>query len=221
MKEAIGLAVFAMITVFSIGMAVGRRMDAPVLTILLLFGMVSGWGIAHHDWVRQVQFQVPGFELFQTQINQIKDDALYEMKKSASAEREAIAALLATSEELRQKLSNEGKTAEDLTEAIKAAEEGLKDRELRTKETNEQMQVARDQLIAIQQNIAELSLALTRIIYLSLEAKDQYGQERAQVATQQIMDSLDDLVGLCITDPQARADFVRGVTSSLPPRQAK
>ncbi len=109
MKEAIGLAVFAMVTVFSIGMAVGRRIDAPVLTVLLLFGMVSGWGIAHHDWVRQVQFQVPGFELFQTQINQIKDDALYEMKKSASTEREAIAALLATSEELRQKLSNEGK----------------------------------------------------------------------------------------------------------------
>lgn len=221
MKEAIGLAVFAMMTVFSIGMAVGRRIHTPMLVILLLFGMASGWGIAHHDWIRHAQFQVPGFEMFQTQINQIKDDALYEMKKSAAAERDAIASLLATGEDIRQKLSTEGKAAEDMIEAVKAAEEILKARELSSRDASEQALAARDQMIAMQQNIAEISLALTRIIYLSLEARDQYGQERAQAAAQQIMDNLDDLVSLCIADPQARTDFVRGVTSSLPPRQGK
>jgi hypothetical protein len=220
MKEAIGLAVFAMVSVFSIGMAVGRRVNTPVLVVLLLFGMASGWGIAHHDWVRQLQFQVPGFDLFQTKLTQLREDALYEMKKSASAEREALSSLLADSEAIQQKLTTEGKSAEDLIETIRTAEDNLKEREQRFKEMAAQTQLARDQMVAVQQAVSELSLAFTRIVYLSLEARDQYGQERAQTATRQIMDSLDDLVSLCITDPQARADFVLGVTSSLPPRQA-
>jgi hypothetical protein len=128
---------------------------------------------------------------------------------------------MASSEDLRNKLGTEGKAAEDLIEAIRAAEEVLKERELRLREVCDAAQLARDQMIAAQQTISDLSLALTRIIYLSLEAKDQYGQERAQMATQQVMDSLDDVVGLSIADPQARIDFVRGVTSSLPPRQNK
>lgn len=219
MKEAIGLGVFAVVTLFSVGMAVGKRIQTPMLAVLLLFAMASGWGIAHHDWLRQAQFQVPGFDLFQSTIVRIREEAVYEMKKSVAAEREALASLLAASEEAREKLSNEGKAAEDLIEAVRSAEESLKERDLRLKELSETTLAARDEITVVHQAVAELSLALTRLIYLSLEARDQYGQERAQMATRQIMDSLDDLVGLSIPDPQARADFVRGVTSSLPPRQ--
>jgi septal ring factor EnvC (AmiA/AmiB activator) len=219
MKEGIGLAVFAMVSVFAIGMAVGKRIHTSILVVLLLFAMASGWGIAHHDWLRLAQFQVPGFELFQTRITQIREDALYEMKKSASAERETLASLLAASDETQQKLTSEGKAAEELVETIRTVEESLKERERQIKEMSDQAQTARDQMVAVQQTVSELALALTRILYLSLEAKDQYGQERAQTAIRQIMDSLDELVGLCITDPQGRADFVLGVTSSLPPRQ--
>lgn len=219
MKEGIGLAVFAMVSVFAIGMAVGKRIHTSMLVVLLLFGMASGWGIAQHDWLRHVQFQVPGFELFQARIAQIREDSLYEMKKSASAEREALSSLLEKSEEIQQRLATESKTADDLVETIRIVEENLKERERRINEMGDQTQTARDQMVAVQQAVSELSLALTRIVYLSLEAKDQYGQERSQMATRQIMDSLDELVSLSITDPQGRADFILGVTSSLPPRQ--
>lgn len=220
MKEAIGLAVFAMISVFAIGMAVGKRIHTTILVVLLLFAMASGWGIAHHDWLRHAQFQVPGFELFQARITQIREDALYEMKKSASAEREALSTLLAAGEETRQKLASDAKSAEDLAEALRGADESLREREMRIKEMSDQARTARDEMVTVQQAVSELSLALTRVIYLSLEAKDQYGQERAQTITRQIMDSMDDLVSLCIPDPQERANFVLGVTGSLPPRQS-
>ncbi len=219
MKEAIGLGVFAVVSFSAIGLAAVKRIQTPTLTVLLLFAMGSGWGIAHHDWLRQAQFQVPGFDLFRSTVTQIREEALYDMKTSIAAEREALASLLAAGEETRRKLNNELKTAEDLIEAVRGAEEGLRERDGRLKEWSEAALSARDEMVAVQQAVAELSLALTRLIYLSLEARDQYGQERAQMATRQIMDSLDELVGLSIPDPEARAEFVRGVTSSLPPRQ--
>jgi uncharacterized protein YhaN len=219
MKEVIGLLVFLTVAALAITLSVKKRTGNVLTAVLLVFSLVSGWGIANYDWIRKIEWQVPGFEPFQREVSAIKEDAVTDMCSQIEAQKESMAVLVSNAQEVHEDLGARKESMESLLEAINSLKENLVEQEQKAKELTERAEKMQAQLIAVHHASSELALLLARVTWLHLEARDEYGVERAQTAVQKIMDGLDDIVNLVILDPNEREAFISNVKSSLPPRQ--
>lgn len=230
MKEIVGLLAFMVISGSTITLAVMKRTGNALTAILLLFALLSGWGIANYDWIRNLQWQVPGFDVFQEQVLTTKEDAVGDICREVEAQKVSIGLLLSNATRTHEDfLSKATQTQEDLgiqkdsleslLIVIDDLEKSMRAQEQKAMELNDKAEKMQRQLIALHQASSELALLLTRVTWLQFEARDEYGVERAQAAVQKIMDELDVIVGLVLTDPKARKNFIAEVTQSLPPRQ--
>lgn len=219
MKEIVGLLVFLAIGAGAIILAVKDRIGNNLATILLIFSLVSGWGIANYDWLQRLEWQVPGFAPFQKRVQTIEEGAVRDIHSQAEAEKASINLLISSAKEAHEDLGARKESIESLLSAVAKLEESVKAQEQKATELNEKARKMEDELVAIHDASSQLALLLTRVTWLEFEANDEYGAERAQIAVQKIMDGLDEIVGLVIKDPKARQAYISDVMSSLPPRQ--
>jgi archaellum component FlaC len=205
MRETVALLVFLAIAGPAILLAIKKRIGNPLTVILLVFSLISGWGIANYDWVKKVQFQPPGLSDFQKQVAEIKQGAVDELKKEAEDGKESFKRL-ASSVELTGALVEKRKNEID----------GLADA---MNKSGEEMKAQEEKIEKINANFSELALLLTKVAWLQFQALGEPQSNRARAATQKIMDSLDEIVAAVIPDPQARAQFVSNLFNSLPAQQ--
>jgi len=219
MKEIIGLLVFLTIAGLATTLSVKKLTGNALTTILLVFSLASGWGIANYDWIQKFQWQVPGLESFQKRVQSIKEDAVAEMSSQIEAQRESITLLVSNAKEIHEDLGARKESMESLLAAITNLKESIEEQEQKARELNNKSEKMQEQLIAVHHASSELALLLVRLTWLHLEARDEYGAEHAQAAVQKIMDGLDEIVELVIVDPGAREEFISDVKNSLPPKQ--
>lgn len=219
MKLLLGLAVFFMMSGLTFYLAGTQRIHALVTAVLLTFSILSGFVIANHDWLERLRFEVPGLQAYQDRVTGIQDEAVRGLREDVEERRKDLSALLADHGELTSQLDSQKRNIETVLETLRSLENDLKEKETALKDLVARAEQARDQMAAIQSQSSELALMLTRTIWLQLQASNQQNPELAEAAVREIMDGLDDIVGLVIADPQARSEFVSGVMRSLqPPR---
>jgi len=219
MKEIIGLLVFFTIAGSAVVLAVSKRTGNTLTAILLLFSMASGWGISNYDWIQTIEWQVPGLEVFQNQVQFIKEEAVEDLCNEVEVQKASIDMLLFNAEKTHEEMAARKEAMESLLAAVSRLEESIRAQEEEARELNDKAQKMEGQLVAIHHASSELALLLTRVIWLQFEARDEYGAEHAQAAVQKVMDGLDEIVNLVIVDPKARKDFIKGVMSSIPSRR--
>jgi chromosome segregation ATPase len=228
MKEIIALLVLLIVAGTAVSLAVRQRIGNALTAILLLFALASGWTIANYDWVQRVQWEVPGFESFQMQVAAVKESVLNEtrnsletMQKEFEEREESLNLALSRANEIVDKMVAERKSLETTLENMKQTEAAMRSEEQGFRELFERVEQIRQQIAAVHGASSQLALALTRATWLLIEARDEYGAERAQTAVELVLDELDNIVGLAIEDPNARSDFVADVMRSIPQRQQR
>jgi len=219
MKEIIGLLVFFTIAGSAVVLAVSKRTGNTLTAILLLFSMASGWGISNYDWIQTIEWQVPGLEVFQNQVQFIKEEAVEDLCNEVEVQKASIDMLLFNAEKTHEEMAARKEAMESLLAAITNLKESIEEQEQKARELNNKSEKMQEQLIAVHHASSELALLLVRLTWLHLEARDEYGAEHAQAAVQKIMDGLDEIVELVIVDPGAREEFISDVKNSLPPKQ--
>ncbi len=219
MKLLVALAVFFMMAGFTFYLAGTQRIHAFVTAVLLTFSLLSGFVIANYDWLEGMRFEVPGLQLYQDQVRKIREEATQELRGEVEKQKRDLSNLLAEHADLTTRLEAQKKSIEAVLDSTRSLENELKEKEQALKDLAARAEQARDHMVAVQGQSSELALMLTRIIWLQFQAANQQTPERAEAAVRQIMDGLDEIVGLVIADPQARSEFVSGVMGSLPPPQ--
>lgn len=67
--------------------------------------------------------------------------------------------------------------------------------------------------------IKELSLITTKITWLHVTTKNEFGGPRDEAARLQIEQELNRLLPLILPNPQERAEWIKRLQESLPPRR--
>jgi septal ring factor EnvC (AmiA/AmiB activator) len=217
MKLLVGLAVFFMMAGFTFYLAGTQRIHALVTAVLLSFSLLSGFVIANYDWLERLRFEVPGLQLYEDRVLRIREEAIQELRGEVERRKKELSDLMAEHADLTGRLESQKKNIEAVLDSTRSFENELKEKEQALKDIAARAELARDHMVAVQGRTSELALLLTRITWLQFQAANQQSPERAEAAVKQIMDGLDEIVGLVITDPQARNEFVSGVMGSLPP----
>ncbi len=219
MKETVALIVFVSIAAFACFLIVRKRIGIPVAVVLLGFSLLAGWGIANYDWIRTARWQVPGIPEYRQQIETVRENAVQEYCGELEGRKAEIGLLMSGIEDAQRKTESQLKELQALMASVKKSSEDLKAEEQKVTELKQQEEHAREQITAIQKGSSELALLMTKVTWLLVEAKTSTGSKRSEEATKQLLDGLDEVVALVLSDPAERAKFVSGVVDSLPPQE--
>lgn len=219
MKELIALAVFLAIVTPTVVFALKKHIGPAIAAVFFCFALVSGWAIVNYDRIGAGPAAGMSQAEFEKKLLEARTAAVEEVKKAAEEQKQLIASLLATVKDARTAAEVERKSVEVLAERLKRTEDNLKVIDKTAADRADRAERARDQAADIQRATSDLALALTRLAYYSMEAKEQFGADRAKEAADQMAGTLDEVVKLAIPDPKGRDEFINEVTSSLPPRQ--
>jgi hypothetical protein len=219
MREIIALSVFFILTGLVIFLVLKKHIGNGLTAILLAFALISGWSIANYDWMRSVRWEVPGIQPFEDKVQSIKREAISAIEEESNARRKALAAMIEDVKSASQNLEEKKKMDETLIQAAKKLDDGLKVQEQRMRELQGLAENTKEQMIAVHDATANLALVLTRLIYLQLETKGEPGNEREMRVKQEILDSLDHVVGMAIPNPEEREKFISEVKNLVPAPQ--
>jgi hypothetical protein len=206
------------VCISAIVLAVKRLIGTGLTAVLLAFSLLAGLAIANYDLLTKARWEVPGLALFQSEVNQVKDEALEDLRKEVEYQRQAIRTAVSDLNATTEKLDAGIKYAEALLDSVKKAEEKLRIHELSLKEHTAKVDLAAERMSAMYGASSDLALLLTKVIWLQLQVKDEPDAMRRDAVVRQVMDQLDAIVDFVIEDPDARTEFVNSVLGSVPPR---
>lgn len=212
MKEILGLIVFLTLTGAAVWLAVSRRASNLFSALVLAFSLVAGWTIANYDWIRTAKWEIPGATETLKRVSEAGTASVAEIRREFEERKQVLDTLSAEVREAGEKIAVQKKEIDSILEELKAKEQKIG-------ALSEKAGQAADQSASLQRSSADLALLITKVVWLLVEAKDEYGEERAEKATDELLNQLDEVVRMAIPDPDARAKFTASVMNSLPPRQ--
>ena len=212
MKEILGLAVFVVLAGAAMWLAISRRASSGFASVVLVFALLSGWTIANYDWIRTAKWEIPGATDTLKRISEAGNASLAELRRESEEKRKSLESLSTAAAGLSEQIAAQRKEIDAIVEDLKA-------REQKVAASSEKAGLAAEQVAALQRAYSDLALHMIKVVWLQQESKDDYGADRADVAAQELLNQLDEVVKLAISDPDARSKFISGVTNSLPPRQ--
>ena len=112
----------------------------------------------------------------------------------------------------REKIDAQRKAVESLIEKISQQEQVLQDLASKADTT-------RDRIEILHKASSDLALLLTRITWLQIETKGEFGTDRANKAIEQIFKKLNEIIAVVIPDPQEKLSWIEELHSSLPPKR--
>ncbi len=86
MKEIIALAVFAIVTVFTVVQVLQKKFGTGLAACFLCFAIVSGFAIANYDVITKLQWGDLRIEAARKEIEAAKDSAVVEIKDKVKIE---------------------------------------------------------------------------------------------------------------------------------------
>lgn len=219
MKEIIGLTVFCALAGVTILLAVRRRIGTTLTVTLLVFSLLSGFLIVNHDCLQNVHGHQPSGEYTLKQIIALRNQALEDFGQTARREREALEQMSARALQEHENWVNRLKAVESVIESMKVLEEEIRHQEKSLKEHHEKLERGWNQVAAAYQDILDLALMSVKLAWLHLQARDEANAARSKAASRQMLDLMDQIVVLVLTDPESRARFYDEVINSLPPQE--
>ena len=215
MKEIVGLVLFLSISGAAILMAVRHRIGTGLAAVLLLFSIVSGFGIANQDLLRKAFLEPAGLKT-KEEVAEYGKNTAEKIRSEAEAARESISFAATAAKSLVERVDARVHELEAIRESARESESRCRAVEDKVKELAEKALQAQIEAEKTQRLAMQLGLIQAKVIWLQTEAAAHSEDERIQAACQQILDGLDELVTAIIPDPKARADFIATVKDSVP-----
>ncbi|MFP5214208.1 MAG: hypothetical protein ACLGPL_12610 [Acidobacteriota bacterium] len=211
MREFIALLIFFSFSGLAVYLMVKKITGNTMTVILLTFSIFAGLAAANYDWLQRARWEVPGFDNYQAQICAVRDKALEEVQKEAEGQKQSLSRLTAGATETDARMDAQRKTIESLIESLARSEERIREQEQRLKDIGNRAEQTRDQVASIHRSSSALALSLTRVAWLLVQAQEEAGNDRGEAAVGKLLNELDAIVNLVITDPKARTEFIAEV----------
>ena len=212
MKETIAILFGICLTIFTLYLIVTKQIDAKMSVALFLFALIGGLGIANYDLIKRIKWKGLELETYERKVQDIKDGALQEIEQEVANHKQSITLLIANLNDTREKIDAQRKAVELLIEKISQQEQALQDLASKADTT-------RDRIEILHKASSDLALLLTKITWLQIETKGEFGTDRAIKAIEQINRELNEIVAVVIPDPQEKSSWIQELQSSLPPRR--
>lgn len=233
MKEITALLIFVFIAAISIFLSSNKIINIPLTIIFLIFAIVSSFTIANYDIIKRLKWKDLELETIVKAIDEAKEKALENMAEEVKNQKESIALLIKNINEASKKLDEQNNTlntviskAHITTQEMEKINSDLKntkrDLEVQRKALEElviRAERTKNEIETLYNTIRDLALITTKITWLYVETKNEFGTERDQAARQEIMNELNKLLPLIIPAAQERSQWIQRMTQSLPSRQ--
>lgn len=118
-KELVALVIFLSVVIFTLYMAVKKKIDAKLTSIFLAFSLPIGIVISNYDLVKKLKWMGFDLETFEKGVTTIKENALEEIRTEVENHRGSINLLIRDADKARvdlnkvEELSREAKTKVD------------------------------------------------------------------------------------------------------------
>ena len=90
MKEIIALLFLLCVTVITFYLSVTKQIDTKLTAIFLGFSIIGGFLMANHDLIKKVRYKDMEIETFQSQVTQIKKEAIDDIHKDVENQKKAL-----------------------------------------------------------------------------------------------------------------------------------
>lgn len=211
MKETIAILFGVCLTIFTLYLILTKQIDAKISVVLLIFALIAGLGIANYDIIKKIKWKDVELETYERKVQDIKEGALHEIEREVVNHKESISLLITSLNDTREKINAQRKAVESLVEKISQQEQRLQDLTNKADSTKNRIEI-------LHKASSDLALLLTKITWLQIETKNEFGTNRGQKAIEQILNDLNRIVAVVIPDPQERNQWIGELRSSLPPR---
>jgi energy-coupling factor transporter transmembrane protein EcfT len=216
MKELIAFLVFFCISCISIYLLVIKKIDSKILIVLLVFAIISGFTIANYDIIKKVKFGSTlgsiEVETAKKEIFETKETALKEISSEVKGHEESIRLLISNANDTKDKIENLIKIATDL-------ENNIEEQKREIIEINKFTENTKKEIETLNTASAQIALILVRATYFTIETKSEFGTSRAEKAIQEIMNDLNKILPMVISDNEERAKWIKDLQNVLPPRK--
>lgn len=210
-KETVAILFGVCVTIFTLYLIVTKQIDAKISAVLLIFALIGGLGIANYDIIKRIKWKDIELETYERKVQDIKEGALHEIEREVINHKESISLLIANLNDTREKIDAQRKAVKLLVEKISQQEQRLQYLANKADSTKNRIEI-------LHKASSDLALLLTKITWLQVETKSEFGTNRAQKAIEQILNDLNRIVAVVIPDTQERSRWVGELQSSLPPR---
>jgi methyl-accepting chemotaxis protein len=219
MKDLIALLAFICFSITTIYLSVNKLIDLKLTIALLCFSIISGITIANYDLIKKFKWGNVEVETAKREIIGVKETALKEISSEVKDQKESIKLLISNANDTRDKIERQ---KESLTELIKTATDLQKKIEEQKKivvALNQSAEKTKSDIEKLNAASSQIALTVIRATYLSMETKSEFGTERAQKAIQEVLNDLNRILPMVITDEKERSEWIRKLQNTLPPRK--
>lgn len=218
MKEILGLLFLICLTVVAIYLTVTKQIETRHLVALLLFAALASFGIANYDFIKRFRWKDVEIETFERQVTAVKQEALDEIKKQVQESKESIRFLISNANDTRDRLEQQAKAVNDLLEKIQVAEREVAQSRQEVEAVRRRADEVRVRIEQLNKASSDLALLLTKITWLQVETRNEFGTARAQAAIAETVNEINRIVAVVIPDARERQRWIEQLQRSLPPR---
>lgn len=219
MKEILGLLFLVCVTVVTIYLAVTKQIETKNVIGFLVFAALGSFCIANYDLIKRFRWKDVEIETFERRVTSVKQEALDEINKQVQDHKESIRFLISNANDSRDRLELQAKAVNELLAKVRAAEREVAQSRQEVEAVRRRADDVRMRIEELNKASSDLALLLTKVTWLQIETRSEFGTTRAQKAIAATLDELNRIVAVVIPGSGERQRWIEQLQKSLPPRE--
>lgn len=213
MKELVAILISICIASIAIYLAVIKKIDYKLLIVLLGFAIISGFIIVNYNIIKTIKLgSIIEVETAKKEIRETTETALKEISSEVKGHEESIRLLISNANDTKDKIENLIEIASDLDNNIEKQKKEIIEINKFSENTKKEIEI-------LNTASAQIALILVRATYFTLETKSEFGTARVKKAIQEMIDDINKILPMAISDKEERAKWIKDLQNILPPRK--
>ena len=193
-----------------------KQIDVKVAITIFTFALFSAFLITNYDVIQKIKWGGIEVETAKKEINEIKDNAIEEIKKEIGDQKKSINLLISGANDARAKIDQQKKSLEELIKKASELQQNIENQKASILALNQEGLKTKSEIQRLNRASAEIALIVVRTTYLFSTTKNEIGTDRAQKAIELIYNDLNKILPMVIPDEKERSKWIRSLENSLP-----
>jgi hypothetical protein len=215
MREIVALSFFILLAAPAYYMALKKLIPLPLTITLLGFSLITAIAACNYDLISRISWGGFQVETAKREIAGIKQAAVNDIKEQIDAQKESIRLLLSTANTTSEKLQKQNEELVVLIRKASGLEGRIEEQKKKLVALNESADTTRKRVEELNHASEQIALILTRITYLTLGTKGEFGTPRAKKVVREVEKDLTKLSHIVIPNDDQQAAFVKDLSTII------
>jgi septal ring factor EnvC (AmiA/AmiB activator) len=218
-KETIAIIFLLIFSIPTVCLIFAKKLEVKAAVTVLMFALLGAFGIANYDVIQKVKWGAIEVETAKQEITRFKENAIEDIKKEISQQKDSIILLISNVNDTREKVEHQRESLTDLVRTASNLQKKIEEQKNAIQALNQEGLKTKAEIQKLNNASAEIALILVRATYLTLETKNEFGTDRAQKALVLIYNDLNKILPMVIPDGNERSKWTQDLKDSLPERK--